>query len=177
MCLRSTFVVMVHGLTVLAVMTGCQASDSAKKAVHASQSVPLSDRVRRVVSLFDQKPWLNLDVAGDRDPEGIHYRVFLDSGSNQGELRDGEFRVELYLINRTAEDKVERRLFSDYVLPTASIPQVKSQVLGLGYHLHLRWAEKEIAGHEIEVITAFKDAAGGITRSATKRLHVPRYVS
>ncbi len=177
MCLRSTFAAMAFGLFVSAVMTGCQAPDNAKKTVQAAQSVRLSDRIRRVVSLYDQKPWLNLDVAGDRDPEGVHYRVFLDSGNNQGELRDGEFRVELYLISRTSEGKVERRLFSDYVLPTSGVPQVKSQVLGMGYHLHLRWAEKDIAGHEIEVITAFKDAAGGTTRSATKRLHVPRYAS
>ena len=133
--------------------------------------------VRRVVCLYDQRPWLNLDAAGDRDPEGIHFRVFLDAGKGKGELRDGALHVEMYRIDRESLDRIQRTLVSDWDLPTSGLTQVKSKILGMGYHLRLRWAEKETAGHEIEVITHFRDPNGKAVRSGTKRLHVPKYTS
>jgi hypothetical protein len=48
-------------------------------------------------------------------------------------------------------------------------------MLGEGYFVHLMWAEKDIAGHEIELITRFEDPEGRGARSGTKRLRVPKY--
>lgn len=147
------------------------------RSVHRLRRTSEPAPVRRVVCLYDQRPWLNLDAAGDRDPEGIHFRVFLDAGKGKGELRDGTLHVEMYRIDRESLDRIKRTLVSDWDLPTSGLTRVKSKILGMGYHLRLRWAEKETAGHEIEVITHFRDPDGKAVRSGTKRLHVPKYTS
>lgn len=133
--------------------------------------------VQSVICLFDQKPWLSADVAGDRDPEGIQYRIFLNTGGNQGVAREGTFHIEMYVIGKDEKGGHTRVLASDWHYPTSQFPQVSANLLGLGYHVQLRWAKKDIAGNEVEIVTQFEDESGHITRGATKRLRVPKYQS
>jgi hypothetical protein len=133
--------------------------------------------VRRVVCLFDQRPWLNADAAGDRDPEGIQFRVFLDEDRDKGVLRNGTLHVEMYVIEPSKSGAPTRRLMSDWHIPTSELSQVKANILGMGYHVRLRWAEKATAGHEIEMVTKFEDTDGRITRAGTTRRRVPKYGS
>lgn len=136
------------------------------------------DVVRRVVCVYDQKPWLNLDTYGDRDPEGIKFRVFLDTGANYGVLRDGTIHVDMYKITRVGKDKIERTLVSDWHYPTSEISRIKNPgMLGPGYFLHLVWASKDIAGSEVEIIVRFEDEDGNVARSGTKRLTIPKYTT
>ena len=128
-----------------------------------------------MVCLYDQKPWINLDSTADLDPEGLQYRIFLDGGAGKGVLRDGMFHIEMYQVTRKSDGAINRTLVSDWRYPTSELGTVLSKILGKGYHLQLRWAKKETAGHEIEVITQFIDQDGNTTRSATKRLRVPKY--
>jgi len=159
------------------VIAGCQSPGSQGVGSSATKRKAAKPSVRGVVCLFDHRPWLNADAAGDRDPEGIRFRVFLDSESVKGVLREGTFHVELYQIGRRADGEMERTLVSDWHYPTSRFSVVSAKILGMGYHLQLRWARKDIAGHEIELITQFEDRGGNITRSGTKRLRVPKYVS
>lgn len=170
----------------MAVTVGCQAPRTAGSGVHAesaalrqgSQRSTARNRlspVCRVICLFDQKPWLNLDVSGDRDPEGIYYRVFLDAGDNKGVHRNGTLRVEMYQIDRNESGEVQRTLVSDWELPTSGFQPVKSKMIGMGYHVRLVWARKDIPGHEVELITQYRDPDGNVVRSGTKRLRVPKY--
>ncbi len=140
-------------------------------SVHHSRS----GDIHGVRCLYDPKPWLNADAAGDPDPEGLRYRVFLDTGSGKGVLRDGRFHVEMYELRRSDTGEIERTLASDWWVPTSEVGTVSSKILGKGYKLHLRWAKKDTAGHEIELITQYLDPDGNVTRSATKRLRVPKY--
>jgi len=133
-------------------------------------------KVRKVVCLFDQRPWINADLAGDRDPEGMQYRVFLDTGNAKAQFAEGEFRIELYKIQREPDGKVSRTLASDWHYPTSQFTTVRG-ILGEGYRVQLRWAQKDLAGSEIELITQFKDRHGNLSRSDTKRLRIPKYVS
>ncbi len=134
--------------------------------------------IRHVIQVFDQRPWLNLDTAGDRDYEGIAFRVFLDPGSGRGALRDGTFHVEMYRIRKDPSGKSARELASDWHYSTRDVPTIAQPgMLGQGYFLHLRWATKQIAGHEVEVVTRFEDTEGRVARSGTKRLRVPKYDS
>lgn len=131
--------------------------------------------IRRVVCLYDQRPWLSIDSAGDANPEGIRFRVFLDPGTGRGVPRDGTFHVELYQLVRGGPDAIERRLVSDWHYPTSDFQPVKSNLLGMGYHMRLRWAAKKLAGADIEIVTTFEDTAGRTVRSGTKRLRIPDY--
>lgn len=173
------------GLCALAVI-GCQSGRSgpvattsadAPKVVKspARRSANQPDQIRRVVCLYDYKPWLNIDTAGDEDPEGIHFRVFLDPGTGRGEPRDGMFHIEMYRIDRLSGGQIDRTMISDWHYSTRDFQQVESSLLGMGYHLRLRWATKELAGREVEVITSFENLTGHKVRSGTKRLRVPKY--
>ncbi|MBI3834273.1 MAG: hypothetical protein HY287_08090 [Planctomycetes bacterium] len=129
-----------------------------------------------VFCLYEAKCWLNLDSAGDPDPEGIQYRVYLDPGTGRGAYREGTFHVEMYRIDSAERrDNAKRTLVSDWHYPTSEFRQLHSSILGDGYHLELRWGDKEIPGHDIEIITQFEDPHGNVTRSATKILRVPKY--
>ncbi len=164
-------------LALAAVIGGCRApgrpviSGGQETARRVAKHPP----VRRVVCLYDQKPWLSLDKHGDRDPEGLHYRVYLDVGNGRGSLLDGQFHIEMYRVDRVSPEKLERTLASDWSYATSTFNQIDSKVLGKGYHVNLRWADKDIAGHEIEVVTLFEDVSGRAARAPTKRLRVPKH--
>lgn len=150
--------------------TNIQLADDRSRMTHEDR-----DPIRKLVCLYDPKPWLNLDMAGDQDPEGIHYRVYLDSGSGIGVHRDGKFYVQMYQINRTLDGLIDRKLVSDWHVTTHDAQTLESSLLGYGYHLMFRWASKSIAGNEVEIITVFEDVHGRSVRSGTKRFRVPKY--
>jgi len=152
--------------------TGTSAA-SKRSSAHRRHEKP----ILRVLSLFDQRPWLNLDVAGDRDPEGIHYRVFLDDGSGKGVHRDGSFEIEMYELKSQVDGPAARTLISDWAMPTSSVQGVKSRLLGMGYHIQLRWASKATAGRDIELVTRYHAPDGRVFQAATKQLRVPKYTS
>lgn len=130
--------------------------------------------IRHVACIYDQKPWFSVDKAGDLDPEGIRYRVFLDPGTGRGVLRDGMLHIEMYQIDFTP-DGTTRKLVSDWIYPTSDFAPVRSNLLGMGYLVRLRWASKDIAGHEVEIVTRFEDFDGNVIAGAgTKRLRVPK---
>ncbi len=157
---------------------GCRSFGRTDVGSPPSSSHPSrSGDIHGVVCLFDQKPWISVDAAGDPDPEGLRYRVFLDPGKGKCVLRDGSFRIELYQIDRAAGGEAQRTLVSDWNYPTSELGTILSKILGKGYHIQLRWAKKDTAGHEIEVVTQFIDRYGNATRSPTKRLRVPKYSS
>ncbi len=158
--------------------TGCVGSRSAAGQAKTPPSWKSDGVIRHVRCLYEHRPWLNLDRAGDRDPEGIRYRVFLDAGDSRGVLRDGMFHIELYMIGRDDQGEPTRRLVSDWHYPTSKVHTIaKPGKLGEGYFLYLRWARKDVAGHEIEIITKFQDEYGNTARSGTKRIPVPKYTS
>ncbi len=163
-------------VVVLLVLAGCHSarlSRRSPKGHRASGEPP----IRGVVCLFDQKPWISTDAAGDRDPEGIRYRVFLDVGAARGVFRDGKFHIEMYRIEKGDGGEMQRTLVSDWHYPVDAFPQISARVLGQGYIIQLRWAKKDLAGSEVEFITQFEDTDGNISRGATKRLRVPKYAS
>jgi hypothetical protein len=129
--------------------------------------------IRSVVCLYDQKPWMNLDRAGDLDPEGIRYRVFLDPGTRRGVHRDGSLHIEMYQVEPGAEG-TSRKLVSDWRYAMSEFSPIQSKVLGLGYHVRLRWAAKSIAGSEIEIVTRYEAPDGAVIAAGTKRLRVPK---
>lgn len=149
---------------------GCQMSKPSRR------STASDGHIRKVMCLYEQSPWISVDRAGDRDPEGIQFRVFLDAGSGKGVLRDGTFHVEMYQIRRHAPDGMKRVLVSDWHYPVTEVSTIHSVILGMGYHLKLRWAKKSLAGSDIEVLTRFEDTAGRSKRSSTKRFRIPKYV-
>ncbi len=184
------------GLIVMSALCGCQtdgtrsasyaivgSSDGHKKSTARLTKKSRRDRtgrIRYIRCLYDQKPWVSADKAGDRDPEGIHYRVFLQPVSKDGfsksVLQDGELYIEMYRIDRERDGTTTRVLVSDWRYPTSTFQPLRSKVLGMGYHIWLRWAKKSLAGKDVEFVTWFEDSYGKKVRSSTKRFLVPSYV-
>ena len=131
--------------------------------------------IRDVACLYDQKPWLSYDALGDRDPEGIQFRLFLDPGTGRGVLRDGTFHFQMYQIGRTPSGQPDRTLVSDWHYPTSTFSTVQSEFLGMGYSIRLRWASKGVAGNEIELVTRYEDPNGNVVGAGTKRFRVPKF--
>ena len=133
---------------------GCQSGQPAGSPGAARTQRISEPRVIAVRCLYDQRPWLNLDKAGDRNPEGIRFRAFLDTGSGKGVLRDGTFHVEMYQVRWTSDDQVERKLISDWHYDTSDVHRIaKPGMLGDGYFLHLAWTDRSIPGSEVEIVT------------------------
>lgn len=164
-CLLSLLAVSAGGVS----LAGCQSAGRT-----ATSRAPRHGVVK-LACLYEQKPWLNLDKAGDRDPEGIHYIIFADKGTGRGAFVDGTFLIDLYQIERDGSGGAKRTLVSDWVLPTSQVERVKSKIWGKGYHVRLRWAKKDIAGHEIELVTRFRDPTGAIVSAGIKQFRVPKY--
>jgi hypothetical protein len=162
-------------------LVGCQSAGRTARNSGARITRHASDRartvsIRRLVCIYEARPWLNLDTAGDRDPEGIWFRVFLDPGTGRGVHAAGTFHVEMYRIDRVPDAPPERTLVSDWHYPSHELPTIGSPgLLGEGYVLMLRWADKGLVGREVELITHFEDALGNVVRCGTKRLRIPKY--
>lgn len=127
--------------------------------------------------MYDQRPWLNLDRLGDLDVEGFWFRMFLDPGTGRGTLAEGTMHIELYRIDRDSEaGTVKRTLVSDWNYESKDLPRIaKPGMLGDGYVPQLVWADKALAGKEVDVVVSFEDADGNVARAGTKRLLIPRY--
>jgi len=163
-------------IALLVGIEGCQVGGSGSRSPTRRQG--RYERIRRVACLYDKECWLNLDQAGDQDPEGIRYRVFLDPGTGRGVLAEGTFHVQMYLIDKLPDGTIRRPLVSDWHYATSAVHTIaKVGMLGEGYWLFLRWATKDIAGKEIEIFTEFEDLAGKKVRSGTKRFRVPKYTT
>ncbi len=169
---RITVVIVAVALLLpLLVSLGCQTPQRRHTTV-------TKDIIRRVVCIYDTKPWLNLDRMGDRDPEGISYRIFLKTASGKSVLREGTFHIEMYGVTRGKDNKIKRVLVSDWHYPTEKFHTIAHPgMMGAGYFPQLNWSQKDLAGSEIEIITTFEDTDGRLCRSETKRLRIPRYKS
>jgi len=172
----------IMALAFLVVVAGCHSGGRTKSESRADRAAKARNEgrkvaIRKVACLYDQRPWLNCDVHGDRDPEGLWYRVFLDPGTGKGVLAKGTFHVEMYRIDHEVGE-MKRTLISDWHYPSEQISTIqKPGLLGEGYVLQLIWADKATAGKEVEIMTRFEDALGNVSRSGTKRLRVPKYDS
>ena len=176
---RPSTIPLVVLLSMLVSLSACRSSEPTSSLGQTGRRASRNDpSVRSVIAVYDQKPWINVDAAGDRDPEGIEFRIFLDAGNGRGVLRDGTLHAEMYkVVNDDAGQQV-RTLVSDWHYPTAEIPTIAhTGMLGNGYFLRLRWATKDLCGNEIEVITRFESPDGHSVRSGTKRLRIPKYGS
>ena len=85
--------------------------------------------------------------------------------------------IALYHMDRDSEGKMDRKLVSDWKYATSDFNRIDSRLLGKGYLVRLRWARKDIAGKEVEVITRFENPDGSLVSAGTKRLRVPKYSS
>lgn len=152
--------------------------DGSETDVVRKQPPPNEPIVRHVMCMFEhsRRRWLNQDKAGDRDPEGIWYRAWLKTLQGESVIRDGTFHVEMYRIERSPDNTLNRTLVSDWIYRTDRVGRIgQPGWLGDGYVLALRWATKDIAGSEIEIITTFEDDYGRTARSETYRMRVPKY--
>jgi hypothetical protein len=155
---------------VLAVTAGCESSQR-------RGGLKRDQVVQRVLCLYDQKPWINNDTKGDRDPEGVRFRAYLKAGQGKSVVRDGTFQIDIYRFTFLADGTYDRSLIGDYRYPSDKFSRIDGGLLGPGYLIQLNWGPKDTPGHEIEIVTTFEDEFGNVARGETKRLRVPKFAS
>ncbi len=160
-------------LTLVAAAVACTGCQSAQRR---SELRP-DEVVQRVLCLYDQKPWVNNDSRGDRDPEGVRFRAYLKAGQGRSVVREGMFQIDIYRYTPTVDGKLERTLIGDYRYPSTMFSRIDGGLLGPGYLIQLNWGPKDTPGHEIEIVTTFQDDYGNTARAETKRLRVPKFTS
>ena len=157
---------------VLTTAGGCRTPQAGREGRRG----PAPEPVRRVICIYAEDLWLNLDAAGDRDPEGVWYYVYLSTGSDPGVHRKGTFKIDMYRLERQADGTLKRTLECGWSYPTSEVSTIaKPGMMGDGYVLQLMWARKDTAGHDIELVTLFEDEFGRRVRAETKTLRVPKY--
>lgn len=154
---------------VLAAPLACQSPGA-----RAKRRAPADAPIRQLACIYHPKPWLNLDTAGDREPEGFQFQIYLDPGTGQGVLRDGTFHIDMYRITVNSAGELQRDLVSDWHYDTSTFAEVFSPMLGYGYRIQLRWASKSIAGYEVEIVTHYEDLGGHTIAGGTKSLVIPK---
>jgi len=169
---RTNSLALLASCALMLAVCGCQ---SGRRTGGASGIFGKEPPVRHVICLYDRRPWLSADAQGDRDPEGFRFRIYLDVGKKRGVYRDGTFHIDMYGVTRAEDGKKNRELISDWHYPASTFTRIRAKVLGDGYMVSLRWASKDIAGRDVEVVTTFEDAAGRKIHASTRRLRVPKY--
>ncbi len=154
---------------------GCHSTGS--DAVSKSRRPPGQPIIRRVVCMYDQRPWLSLDRQGDLDVEGFWFRMFLDPGTGRGILAEGTFHIGMYRLERDATGAISKRtLVSDWHYASTDLPRIsKPGMLGDGYVPQLVWSDKGLSGSEVDIVVSFEDVEGDTARAGTKRMRIPVY--
>ncbi len=155
----------------------CACAFASAVTISGCQSLRTADdgRVRSVICLYENDAWLNLDRAGDLDPEGVTYKVYLKTGDTTSVLRDGIFHISIYEVDRDKEGNATRTLHADYHYPTSDIHRIKKMgLMGPGYQVALLFHNKNVVGKEIDIVTIYEAPDGYEIRSQTRRLKVPR---
>lgn len=162
-------------LTLVLPGVGCRILGTHATGTH--RRPPGQPLIRRIVCMYDQRPWLNLDKKGDLGVEGFWFRMFLDPGTGRGTWAEGTIHIEMYRVDRSGGGLPEvRTLVSDWHYDSMEVPRIaKPGMLGDGYVPQLVWADKALAGREVDVVVSFEDADGNIARAGTKRLAIPVY--
>jgi len=129
----------------------------------------------RVVCFFPPNMWKSFDSAGDRNPEGFAFVMYLISGkTGKGIYADGTFRVELYRYGEADRNgRRQRDLVFDTAAPMAQIARRSPTMLGEGYQPYVFWGDLQIYGDDIEVVVKYESPTGRTVSSETVHVKVP----
>jgi hypothetical protein len=138
------------------------------------ETAPASDIIR-VVCFYTPNMWRSFDKAGNLDPEGFAFVMYLWSGKTErGAYADGLFRAKMYRLSRDDEGKTVRELAREWTAATSDLPRRGESRLGYSYQPSLYWGDLDIYGAEVEIVIQFESPDERVVQSQTHRTKVPR---
>ena len=140
-----------------------------------TQGPPLvpAEEVVRLACTYHQVPWLSF--GGDPNPGGLKFNLFLVSKkTSKGVLADGLLQVRMNVKERDPDGTPQRREVCAWTQEFAHVPRtIREFAVGWGYQPHLNWADTDVAGRDIEIVTWYEDRTGRRVYAQTKPLRVP----
>ena len=135
--------------------------------------------IMKVVCFYRPNPFMSFDRAGDPDPEGFTFTLFLISRHNtKGVLENGSLTVRMFRIDPRAPATERRTLVREWTVETGTLVQSTRPhpLFGMGYQPQFAWEKSDdVLGREIEVVAAFTTRDGRTIQSQTKALRVPAH--
>lgn len=179
---RKCLIVSLVGLSPLA---GCNESTQPRPLFSPAQTRPASspqagahDDVYKVVCFYPPNMWQSFDAAGDRNPEGFVFVMYLLSQkSDKGVYADGTLHVDLFCIDHLPDAPPRRSLVQNWSVHTSELPRRKETRLGAGYQPSLYWGDADVLGKEVQIVVRFESASGKVLQSQTVHKRVPKPVA
>jgi hypothetical protein len=145
----------------------------------ASASVPTQtngspNEIFRVLCFFPINMWKSFDPAGDPNPEGFTFVMYLLSHeSNKGVYAPGVFRVRIFMVEQLEDGTSARGLVFDQTADMDELPRRDATRFGVGYQPEVTWGEVDLLGKDIEIVIQYETPDGRKVQSQTKRVKVP----
>jgi hypothetical protein len=152
-------------------LAGCSGAKRAER-------VPREPNIVRLITFCKNNPWVNLDTAGDPNPEGLRVTCYAVSArTDRGANADGTFRFKLFTISHPQGAEPIGRLVKtcEFDADKAQFYRVSRHVphLGWPYMFTLDWGDAEVYGREIRVVPEFVRRDGRIISGTPKSFRVP----
>jgi len=134
-----------------------------------------AERICDVVCFFPIDTWKSFDRAGDRNPEGFAFVLYLlDCATGRGAYAGGLVHVHMYRINHDADGKKSRELVQDWTLDHDQLNARKPTRLGYGYQPFLSWGKNvDVLGEEVEIVVQYESPTGDVVQAQTVHRKVP----
>jgi len=133
------------------------------------------DDVVRVVCFYQQPLWLNLDRERDANPEGFKFNMYLVSRkTNKGVLADGVLHTRMYCREKRPGQPTRRHEVCAWTQALADVVRTnRAFQLGWAYQPHFYWADADVLGKEVEIVSWYEPLDGRKIYAQTKTLKVP----
>jgi len=133
-----------------------------------------AEYIYEVVCGYPLNMWQSYDKAGDLNPEGFAFVMYLlSSTTGKGVHTDGCIRVSMYEINRGPEGISGRILAHEWLADTADLRERTPTSCGYGYDVYLHWGDLDVFGREVEIVVRYEAPDGRVVQSQTKPTRVP----
>ena len=165
-------------LLIVSMFAGCAGPSTSVKTVnrHGLPASLVKNDVYKVVCVFPQTMWQSYDQAGDSNPEGFRFLVYLLSKSTRkGAYADGFLHVKMFRMDQMPDGRNERVLVQNWMVGTEELPRRESSKLtGYSYQPSLYWGDVDILGETVEIVVQYESLDGKTIQSQTKQVRVPR---
>jgi len=139
------------------------------------QSPAVDTDVYRVVCFFPPNMWKSFDHAGDLNPEGFAFVMYLLSReTNRGVIADGTLQILLYTVQELENGAVERHLAREWTADMSEIPRRQQTRFGIGYQPTVHWGDLNVFGERVEIVVKYESPTGRVVQGQTHATKVPK---
>ncbi len=151
---------------------GCTADRGGMRT--GPQDAPQDTDVARIICFYPANMWRSFDSAGNVDPEGFEFVMYLLSRKTyRGIWVEGTFRIQLYRVIDDPDAERSRELVFTTEAPMSQIPRREAGRFGEGYQPSVYWGDLDVLGEKVHIVVQYESPTGRIVQSQTHAAKVP----